>query len=467
MLDFAVEAEKYREEFLRLLTEGISIKSFYEEASVQETMPFGKGVAEFLEWFIKLGGDNGFKTKNVDGYAAHIEYGTGEEYIYAFAHCDVVPAGDGWESEPFKLLKLGDKLIGRGVIDDKGPLIASYLALKLLKDNNILPNRNIRVVAGGNEESGFRCIRHYFQKEPKPTYGFTPDAKFPVINGEMGAVVVNISGSIENKNMVVKGGQVHNTIPGYITIAGCNIREREEKVKNFLQKENIKIQYIDNENMDPGIKIIGTGGHSSKPEKANNPIEKMFKLFNLALQEASFSELLKLFGGDNRDGNLFGLNKSGKCGEFKLVPTIIEIEDGKINLTLSVRYPEVLTVDEITKKIREYFESHGLDDYKAHSSGIKKPSYVDENSPMIKRLYEIYLKHSGDTINKVRVTSAGTYASEMENTVVFGGEFPDGSSGNTHMNDEYASENAFIRSIGIYAEAIYELSELELNKCHL
>jgi succinyl-diaminopimelate desuccinylase len=79
---------------------------------------------------------------------------------------------------------------------------------------------------------------------------------------------------------------------------------------------------------------------------------------------------------------------------------------------------------------------------------------------MVKRLYDIYLKQTGDAINKVRVTSAGTYASEMENSVVFGGEFPDGSSGNTHMSNEYGSEDAFIRSIGIYAEAFYELSEL-------
>jgi succinyl-diaminopimelate desuccinylase len=460
MLDFSAEAEKYREEFLRLLSECISIKSFYEEASAQENMPFGKGVAEFLEWFVKLGEWNGFKTKNVDGYAAHIEYGIGEEYVYAFGHCDVVPAGEGWNSEPFKLLKAGDKLIGRGVIDDKGPLICAYLALKLLKDNNILPNRNIRIAAGGNEESGFRCIRYYFQREPKPTYGFTPDAKFPVINGEMGAVVINISGIIENENLIVKGGQVHNTIPGYVTIAGCNLEQRKEQIKDFLQKENIKIEYISNGDMKEGIKLIGTGGHSSKPDKANNPIEKMFKLFNLVLEEAWDSELFKLFGGANTDGKLFSLNKSGKCGKLKLVPTIVEIENRIINLTLSVRYPEVITVEEITKRIRDYLAAHGLDKYEVLSSGIKKPSYVDENSPMVKKLYDIYLKHTGDTINKVRVTSAGTYASEMENSVVFGGEFPDGSSGNTHMNNEYGSEDAFIRSIGIYAEAFYELSEL-------
>lgn len=455
MIDFSLEAEKYREEFLRLLNQGIRIRSYYEKESVRESMPFGKGVAEFLEWFIKLGKADGFNTKSVDGYAAHIEYGTGNEYVYAFGHGDVVPAGEGWDNDPFKLLKIGDKLIGRGVIDDKGPLLATYLALKLLKDNGILPNRRIRVVAGGNEESGFRCIKHYFKKEPKPVFGFTPDAKFPVINGEMGAAVIKISGIIENKSLVIKGGQVSNTIPSYITINGFNIDFKDEKVKGFLKRENIK-----HENMKDGIKFIGTGGHSSKPEKANNPIEKMFKFINFEKEKAINSELNMLFDGDNVYGKLCNINKIGKCGKLKMVPTIIDIEEGHFNLTLSVRFPENIIVDEINKRLGEYFESHGLENYMICCREIKKPSYIDETSQMVKKLYEIYLKHTGDNVNKVRVTSAGTYASEMENSVAFGGEFPDGSSGNVHMSNEYGSENAFIRSIGIYAEAFYELSQL-------
>ncbi|MBH8597046.1 hypothetical protein [Thermoactinomyces sp. CICC 10523] len=37
--------------------------------------PFGRKIAEALEYMLKLGERDGFKTKNVDGYAGHIEYG--------------------------------------------------------------------------------------------------------------------------------------------------------------------------------------------------------------------------------------------------------------------------------------------------------------------------------------------------------------------------------------------------------
>ena len=57
---------------------------------------------------------------------------------------------------------------------------------------------------------------------------------------------------------------------------------------------------------------------------------------------------------------------------------------------------------------------------------IKKAHYIDENSLLVKKLYEVYLKHTGDIDNPVRVTSARDYAAEMENSVVFGGEFPNG-----------------------------------------
>lgn len=458
MINFATAAEKYRKEFVTLLGEWIAIPSVYDRETVSRTMPFGIGVAEALTWFTDKGMAAGFTTKLVDGYAAHIEYGKGEEYVYAFGHCDVVPAGEGWKSDPFRLNREGDKLIGRGVIDDKGPLLATFLALKLIRDQGLPLKRKIRIVAGGNEESGFQCIRYYFQKEPKPTYGFTPDAKFPVINGEKGGVILTISGQIENKMLGILGGEVHNTISNYVEVRNCKIDEK--KLKKFLEKENLKLEYLQAENQESGFKLVGVGGHSSKPEKANNPIEKVLKLLNQEFREKWLEELTPLFSGDNRDGRVFGLERKGRCGTLTLVPTIIRLEAGMLELTLSVRYPENLGVEEIVEKIASYFKRKSSTGYKVTATGNKKPHYVEEDSLLVKKLYEIYVKHTGDIKNPIRVTSAGTYAAEMENSVIFGGEFPDGSAGHTHMAGEYASEDAFIKAIGIYAEALWELGNL-------
>lgn len=458
MINFAIEAEKYRKEFIMLLAQWISISSVHNNETVSPIKPFGNGVAEALEWFRNKGEEAGFTVKSVDGYASHIEYGKGEEYVYVFGHCDVVPAGEGWSSDPFKLLKTGDKLIGRGVIDDKGPLLAAFFALKLIQDKALPVKRKIRIVAGGNEENGFKCIRYYFAKEPKPTYGFTPDAKFPVINGEKGGMVLQISGKIGNKTLQIAAGEVHNTIPNYVVVKNSAIGL--ETAEEFLKEENLILEYIQDKSNVIGFKLIGLGGHSSKPEKANNPIEKVFKFLHRETKEKWLEDLAPLFGGDNRDGKVFGLDRTGRCGTLTMVPTIFQLENGRLYLTLSIRYPENVSMEDIWENIARHFQQKGMNDYEVKVINNKKPHYLEADSLLVQKLYEIYVKHTGDRENPIRVTSAGTYAAEMENSVIFGGEFPDGLAGNAHMTGEYGSEDAFIKTIGIYAEALWELGNL-------
>ncbi|HMM19374.1 MAG TPA: Sapep family Mn(2+)-dependent dipeptidase [Selenomonadales bacterium] len=458
MIHFAAEAEKYRQEFVALLDQWIRIPSVYSDDTASAGMPFGSGVAQALEWFINQGREAGFATKAVDGYAAHVEYGSGEEYACAFGHCDVVPAGEGWSGDPFRLAKRGDRLVGRGVIDDKGPLLATFLALKIIRDKGLPLKRRIRIVAGGNEESGFRCIRHYFQREPKPAYGFTPDAKFPVINGEKGGLTLELSGDAADSGLRIRGGEVHNTIPDSVTVMNCSVDQA--RLEQFAEAENLNLEYERDESNARGFRLIGRGGHSSKPEQANNPIEKVFRLLASVGEESRLKDLAPLLGGDNRDGRLLGLDRPGRCGTFTLVPTILRLEGGRLNLTLSIRYPENTGMAEILEKMRRYFNDHGLAGYSITAGNHKRPHYVEADSLLVRKLYDVYVKHTGDTRHPVRVTGAGTYAAEMGNAVVFGGEFPDGSAGNAHMAGEYGSEEAFIKAIGIYAEALWELGNL-------
>ncbi|MFW9854698.1 MAG: M20/M25/M40 family metallo-hydrolase [Candidatus Thorarchaeota archaeon] len=76
--------------------------------------------------------------------------------ILFYSHYDVQPASleDGWETEPFVLTEKDDGyLYARGVTDDKGPIVATYFAVKeLLEENKELPV-NIRFLYEGEEES--------------------------------------------------------------------------------------------------------------------------------------------------------------------------------------------------------------------------------------------------------------------------------------------------------------------------
>lgn len=76
--------------------------------------------------------------------------------IYLFySHYDVQPASkeDGWDTDPFNMVEKDGYVIGRGVSDDKGPIVATYFALKELVDAKQL-KVNIGFIYEGQEESG-------------------------------------------------------------------------------------------------------------------------------------------------------------------------------------------------------------------------------------------------------------------------------------------------------------------------
>ncbi|MEM4649421.1 MAG: M20 family metallopeptidase, partial [Candidatus Bathyarchaeia archaeon] len=67
-------------------------------------------------------------------------------------HMDVVPAGEGWRSDPFKGIIINDKIIGRGAADMKGGLASILTALIAIKKANIKINGEIIVHAVIDEE---------------------------------------------------------------------------------------------------------------------------------------------------------------------------------------------------------------------------------------------------------------------------------------------------------------------------
>ncbi|KAK3897887.1 hypothetical protein C8A05DRAFT_47640 [Staphylotrichum tortipilum] len=78
--------------------------------------------------------------------------------ILFYGHYDVVPAdikGSNWENDPFKLEGRDGYLYGRGVSDNKGPIIAAIYAVSDLLQDKVLDSDIIFVIEG-EEESGSR-----------------------------------------------------------------------------------------------------------------------------------------------------------------------------------------------------------------------------------------------------------------------------------------------------------------------
>lgn len=158
--------------------------------------PFGRGPKQALEEVLKIATELGFHTKNIDdkiGYAQYGEDRSDGAYYGVFGHVDVMPLGEGWNSPPLSLTLREGKLFGRGTLDNKGPILSNLYALYVLKENGVTFDRPVRIVFGTNEETGFGCVKHYLTKEIPPTFGWTPDCKWPVVYGERGRLKVRVS----------------------------------------------------------------------------------------------------------------------------------------------------------------------------------------------------------------------------------------------------------------------------------
>lgn len=187
-IDWKKEAENRKDEMLADLKTMLEIESVRDESKGTPEAPLGPGPKEALDKFLEIGKRDGFETLELDGLAGHIEFGEGDETMAMLAHVDVMPAGKGWNTDPFKPVIKDGNLYARGAQDDKGPGMACYYGLKIIKELGLPVSKKVHFILGTDEESQWRGMTHYFEKMPQPDFGFSPDAFFPVINGEKGNV---------------------------------------------------------------------------------------------------------------------------------------------------------------------------------------------------------------------------------------------------------------------------------------
>lgn len=87
---------------------------------------------EFDEWGIPY--DTYSRQEGRPNLIARIGRDVSGDRLFLAGHMDVVPAGDGWPGDPFEMTVKDGYAYGRGVLDNKGPLVACMLAARVLKE---------------------------------------------------------------------------------------------------------------------------------------------------------------------------------------------------------------------------------------------------------------------------------------------------------------------------------------------
>ncbi len=477
-LNYEEHLELNKDEMLNSLVQMIRCNS---EQTESEVYPFGEGVQEAFTTFLELARGMGFETYNADNYGGHVDFpGTGDKILGILGHLDVVPAAGGWDFDPYGGEVKDGYIYGRGTLDDKGPMISCLYAMKALKDAGFQPTATIRLIIGLDEETNWKGMDYYFAKSDvrKPDFGFTPDADFPIINGEKGILVFELArkfgtAASQSKGLKLRsisGGLAANSVADSCRAVIRNLNAGDEpyaKVKEevaaFREETGYKIR---TRGIGKSLEITteGISAHGAKPEAGLNAISVMMSfLGRLNFVDEEHNDFIDFYNkhiGFCLDGENLGINFSDEpSGKLVFNVGMAEMNEKAASLTINVRYPVTMTGDDVYEAMAPTLEKYNFGVIKENDQA---PIYKDIDDPLIKTLLEIYRSHTGDTESEPLVIGGGTYARACDNIVAFGALFP-GDPELEHQRNECLSIERLEQMTKIYAEAIYKLASEEYN----
>ncbi|MDR1651280.1 MAG: Sapep family Mn(2+)-dependent dipeptidase [Synergistaceae bacterium] len=451
------------DEMVSALSGLIRIPSVLDENARSGEHPFGPHVTEALGKFLSAASGLGFCTKNIDNMVGYAEAGEGP-LIGILAHLDVMPPGAAanWKYPPFEAIVADGRLYGRGASDDKGPAVSALYAMKALMDAGVPLRKRFRLIAGLDEESGFRCIERYKKTEETPEMSFSPDAIFPVVNGEKGIIHFVLRRRISNPDAMglplladIRGGDRFNIVP--------------DELKVFFRKasaanlEAVLTPYGGTtENTGSGVLVIfkGQSAHAMEPWKGENAIQKFLAAvpcldFGPPEVHMALIGLISL-AGSGSDGKGFGIASSDEVsGPLSCSMAAISFDEGVLSVKFDVRYPvtsdgKTIEADIVSSAAEAGWEA----DIRRHS----RPLFVPPESALVKTLLDAYGSVTGERGHPVCI-GGGTYSKALPNAVSFGALFP-GEEETAHQPNEYVDLESFRRMTLIYAEALCMLNDL-------
>lgn len=394
--------------------------------------PFGEGVAKCLKEVRDIAEAHGFRTCYGDGYYVWAEVGEGELFG-VLGHLDTVPYEGVWDADPLGEIKDG-RIYGRGVLDDKGPMICCMYAAFQLLEEGYKPARRLRFIFGGNEETGWKCIERYMQKEERPVQGFSPDGDFPVIHCERGvahivvrfkkpANLISLDGGVRANIVIDDAGAVIDGSGASVSDGKLTAETREGKTY---------------------IRAAGKPAHGSTPQQGDNAV---WRILGYAAENFG-GEYAELYSSlCDYTGKGLGIDASDESGALTCNVGIVHVSGDVLEVTLDIRHPACITREELTKRLRAV---KGV--LSAKVLHFHDPHCVDEDDPLVRKLLGAYNAVTGRDDKPLAIGGA-TYARALERGVAFGPMFPWQES-TIHQKNENASLEDFRLMYDVYLEAL-------------
>jgi predicted dipeptidase len=354
-------------------------------------------ILAFGELVQQMARDFGLQYRNVDNRIFEVTLpanGTaaaGADEFGILTHADVVPVVpaewvlDGQAIDPFKVTRVGDKLYGRGTIDDKGSIATVLFAMKAVKDSGLPLSRGIRLMIETTEETGGDAMKYYQGKTTLPAYNIVLDSKYPAVVAEKGSgalkavfddvktdparPAITAMAGAASANAIGQTATASITATDEAAIAAIAARleaARGDFATSYAQHGGPFTIDIQRSGGTATVKVTGTSAHGSRPEEGVNPVPRLTLFLQQVLmptdgtalvQSNAYSNALRYING------AFGLDYLGKqlgiayaddfMGPLTLSPNLIKAADGKLEITANVRMPRGKTPEQLQSEVQQ------------------------------------------------------------------------------------------------------------------
>lgn len=457
-LGAAVEAwgRAHRAELVKDLIDMVNIPSVSEPG--EGGYAFGTNCKTCADAMMELAAGYGFQPENDDYYNVSVLMpGSSQDELGILGHLDVVPAGDGWNFEPYQAIEKDDCVIGRGSSDNKGGVMMSLYVMRALKELGVPLRHTVRLICGFNEEKGMKDVEHYLQTHPvPPQYTLVCDGGWAMIIGEKGILNVDLVQDASTGNLKeLYAGVSTNAVPDTATAVLADV---DAEFIAGLAGNGITVTMSGS---DTVITATGKAGHAAFPWFSDNAVYKLMQFLNhhqLVTEAAgkairNLAQLLK----DDYGTGLGVAFEDTQSGKTTCVASVLRFENGQISQHLDMRYAVTQKSEDILARLSA-LSALGIAAANLTNSG---PRYTDPNAPIPRMLLDTVHEFLGEEYEPFTM-GGGTHARKFPNALPYGpGEVKiERRFGGPHGIDEAVRIEGLLMSMSTYAVALKRLDEM-------
>ena len=434
--------EARREEMLRDLAALIEVPSVAQPG--KDGLPYGAECREALRRAEAIAQRLGFVTEVRDDAVLTVQWDKRDVNFAMLAHLDVVPAGEGWTGDPFTLTVDSDALHGRGVTDDKGPVIAALHAMAIARE--LYPDlpHGVRLWLGTAEEIGSPDLKHDLKHHPMPPYVITPDAVDAIVVGECAKYRPAVTAAWEQSEAAprvtcLQGGRVRNAIPAEAeaTVLGLTAAQVQAVADTWATETEVTFTLTDTaEGLH--IRAAGRGAHIGKPWLGRNAQTALTELLaKLPLADCASTRavraMARLFPYADEHGAALGLTvEDAVMGKCRINATTCRLDESGVTLQFDGRGGANATEENFARVIDSALTAAG---FTVEQSEMDAAHFVDPKSEVVQEMCDLWRTVRGCEPKVVSMV-AGSYAHFVPGAIAVG-RAAEGIDCRIHKADEF------------------------------